>query len=42
MDIKPDYEVNDEEALLNLISKIVKEYAQKMQANNGLHFLVSR
>lgn len=30
MDIKPDYEVNDEEALLNLISKIVKEYAQKM------------
>ena len=27
---KPDYEVNDEEALLNLISKIVKEYAQKM------------
>ena len=39
---KPDYEVNDEEALLNLISKIVKEYAQKMQANNGLHFLVSR
>ena len=29
MDIKPDYEVNDEEALLNLISKIVKEYAQK-------------
>ena len=30
MDIKPDYEVNDEEALLNLISKIVKESAQKM------------
>ena len=29
MDIKPDYEVNDEEALLNLISKISKRNMHK-------------